>query len=811
MGSLFLDIKFGARILLRSPGITLAVILALTLGIGANSAMFSIVDALLLHPLRFPHPSTLALVWDRDLQGVVRSASAANYIDWRRQAKSFSDLAGWRPASAVITGGDRPVQIAGAQVTANFFRTLEVKPVLGRTFLPDEDGIDNPAAASKVAIIGFHLWQDTFGSDPNVLGRVIKLNSVPYAIVGVMPADFQFFWRNHQVWVPMTLDRQNRDFHFVTVVGRLKTSRATAAAEMAGIGRELADQYPKSNRGWTIQIDDFEEWLVNGTLRVRVKLLFGAVGLILLIACANVASLLLARSAARGREIAVRLSLGATRGRLMRQLLTESVLIAAIGGAAGLLFAWLLIRAVPIVVPVTVIPSAAPIELSQLVVFYTIGIALLTGILFGLAPALSLTRPNVQETLKDSSRGTTSGRGRQLFRQILITGEVALALMLLASAGLMIESLRRMNSIDLGFDPKNVLTLRLFLPAAKYDSTKALQFHRQVLERLSALPGVESVAAASNIPLQRYSMEVPFDLESSPPRSQGQRPGVGYISISDTYLRTLHVPVKRGRGFTDRDDASAPPVVIVNEAFVRRYFPHEDPVGQRLLLNRPILGKNDFADTIHPEIVGIIGDVKQADLGAAADPLIYVPHAQNVWNAVTWFLLRTAVNPTSLAEPVRRTLTQLDSEQPIDQIGSMEQTFTTRFAEPKFQTEIMGGFALLALVLPIVGIYGVNSYAVAQRRHEIGVRMALGATPGNVLGEILTQGMRLTAIGIVVGLAGALAVASALKSVLVGISATDPITLAAVSLLLALVAGVACYVPARRATRIDPAIALRQQ
>jgi predicted permease len=811
MGSLLQDLKFGIRILARSPGITLAVILALMLGIGANSAMFSIVDALLLHPLRFPDPSTLALVWDRDVQGVVRSASAANYIEWRRQAKSFSDLAGWRPSSFVVTGGDRPEQIAGAQVTANFFRALRVKPVIGRTFLPDEDGVDNPASASKVAVIGFRLWQDTFGSDPNVLGRTIKLNSTSYAIIGVMPNDFQFFWRNHQVWVPMTPDAQNRDFHYVTVVGRLRAPRAAAVAELAGIGRALAEQYPKSNKGWTIQIDDFQEWLVNGKLRARVLLLFGAVGLTLLIACANVASLLLARSAGRNREIAVRLSLGATRGRLTRQLLTESVLLGAAGGAAGLALAWSLIRIVPSVVPTTVIPSAAPIELNQLVVFYTIGIGLVTGVLFGLAPAISATRPDMQETLKDSSRGTTSGRGRQRLRQILVTAEVALALMLLASAGLMIESLRRMYSIDLGFDPKNVLTLRLFLPAAKYDAAKALRFHREALEKLAALPGVESVAAASNLPLTRYSMEVPFDLESSPPRSQGERPGVGYISISDAYLRTLHVPVKRGRGFTERDDASAPPVVMVNEAFVRRYFPHEDPVGKRILLDRPILGKNDFEATIHPEIVGIIGDVKQADLGAGADPLIYVPHAQNVWNAVTWFVLRTAVNPASLSDPVRRAMMQIDKEQPIDQLGSMEQTFTTRFAEPKFQTEIMAAFALLALVLAIVGIYGVNSYAVAQRRHEIGVRMALGATPGVVLGEILMQGMRLTGIGIVLGLGGAIAVGSALRSVLIGVSATDPLTLASVSVLLAVVAAVACYIPARRATRIDPAVALRQQ
>ncbi len=811
MSSLLQDVKFGARILLRSPGITLSVILALTLGIGANSAMFSIVDALLLHPLPFRDPAQLTVIQERDAQGAVYSVSAGDYIDWRTQAKSFSELAGWWPAAFVVTGGDRPIQISGATITANFFHTLDVKPALGRTFLPDEDGIDNPASASKVALISYRLWQDTFSADPNVLGRTIQLNSTAYAVVGVMPPDFQLFWRNYQVWVPVVLDRHNRDYHGLRVVGRLNRPRAAAQAEMKGIARALAEQYPKSNKGWTVQINDLQEWMVNGTLRSRVLLLFGAVGLILLITCANVASLLLARAAVRRQEIAVRLSLGATRGRLARQLLTESVLLAAIGGAAGLTLAWLLIRVIPAVVPATVIPGAASVELSRLVVFYTVGIALATGILFGMAPALSATRPDVQETLKDSSRGSTSGRRRQRLRQILVTSEVALALMLLASAGLMIESLSRMYSINVGFDPKNVLTLRLFLPAAKYNAAKALQFHRQALERIAALPGVESVAAGSHLPLQPFKMEVPFDLESSPPRSQGERPGVGYITITSDYLRTLHIPIKRGRGFTDRDDASAPPVVLVNEAFVHLYFPNEDPIGKRILLNRPILGKSAFEDTIRPEIVGVIGNVKQADLGAATEPYVYAPHVQNPWSAVVFIVLRSAINPASLGDAVRRELMQMDKEQPIDQLGSMEQNFTTRFAEPRFQAEIMAGFALLALTLAIVGIYGVNSYAVAQRRHEIGLRIALGATPGAVLSQILMQGMRSTGLGIAIGLAGAIAVASALRGVLVGVSATDPLTLLGVSVLLAVVGAVACYIPARRATRIDPAISLRQQ
>jgi putative ABC transport system permease protein len=800
MESLLQDLRFGFRILLRSPGVTFAVILALTLGIGANAAMFSVVDALLLHPLRYSDPSSLVLLFDHDAQGVTRSASAANFLDWRK-AKSFSDLAGWRGSSFVSTGGDRPEQVLGASVTANFFKTLGVKPTLGRTFLPDEDGIDNPSSASKVAVIGTRMWQENLGGDPNVLGRQINLNGVAYAIIGVAPPGFQFMSRNHQVWIPLTVNRQNRDYHYLSVVGRLRTHREIAAAEMATLARSLDREYPKTNKGWTIEVDDMLEWLVNRSFRTRLLLLFGAVGLVLLIACTNIASLLLARSATRNREIAVRISLGATRLRLTRQLLTESILMAFAGGTAGIGLAWWLIRIAPGFLPPNTIPTTAPIELNRLVILFSVAITALTGVLFGIAPALAATRTDIQTTLKDSSRGSTGGRAKQRFRQVMVAAEVAVALMLLASAGLMIESLRVM---------KHVLTLRLFLPAAKYDSAKALRFHRLALERIAALPGVQSATIASNLPIEHaVTMEVPFDLLSSPPRDQGERPGIGYISIGTDYLKTLAIPLRHGRAFTEADTAAAPPVVIVNEAFVERYFPHENPVGQRILLNRPILGSNRFEDTIRPEIVGVIGNVKLDNL--RTDSLLYVPHAQNVWASVSYFALRTTTDGASLAPAIRRTLMEIDKDQPVDQLGSFDLILANQFAEPRFQTQLMGAFALVALVLAIVGIYGVNAYAVMQRRNEIGLRMALGATPAQVLNGILKQGMLLTAVGIGIGLLGAIAIASLLKSVLVGVSATDPLTLGGVSLLLAVVAAMACYVPARRATHIDPAIALRQE
>jgi putative ABC transport system permease protein len=809
MGSFFQDLKFGARILRKSPGITIAVILALTLGIGANSAMFSLVDALLLHPLSVHDPGSLVVIATHDGEGGTYSASAADYIDWRKQSKSFTDLAGWETRAFVMTGGDRPVQLPGSTVTANFFRTLDAKPVLGRTFLPDEDGINDPASASKVVVISYRLWQNTFGGDPNVLGHALILSGISYAVIGVMPPDFRFLWRNDQVWIPIPLDRGNRDYHGLRVIGRLKTGRGAASSEMAAIERGLAEQYPKSDKGWTTEVGGLEETLVAGSLRTRVLQLFGTVGLILLIACGDVASLLLARSAARNREIAVRLSLGATRARLTRQLLTESVLLASAGGAAGLGLAWSLIRFIPVLVPVSVIPSGAPIRLNELVIYYTVGVAIATGVLFGLAPALASTRPDVQSTLKDASRGTSSGRGRQRLRQILVTGEIAVALVLLASAGLMIESLRKMSQVDLGFDPNNVLTLRVFLPSAKFNPAKALQFHREAIERIAALPGVESVGLGSHLPLQPYRMDVPFDLESAPPRTEGERPGVDYITVTEGYMSAMHMTLERGRGFTSRDDSSAPPVVVVNESFARHYFQNENPVGKHLLLNRPILGKDAFEDPVHPEIVGVMHDVKQADIGADVAPCIYAPHAQNAWSPGMWLVIRAGGDPARLTAAIRREVLKIDKDQPVGQLGSMEQILSSYFAEPRLQTDVMGAFALVALLLAVVGIYGVNSYMVTERRLEIGVRIALGATPASVAGAIVMQGMKLAGMGIAIGLAGSIAAASALRGELVGVSATDPVTLAGVALLLATVAALACYIPAHRATRIEPAVVLR--
>jgi len=556
-------------------------------------------------------------------------------------------------------------------------------------------------------------------------------------------------------------------------------------------------------------LEDF--LVVDRNFRVRLLILFAAVGMVLLIACTNVASLLMARAATRGREIALRMSLGATRLRLVQQLWIESLLLALAGGALGLGLARMLIGAAPSLIPPALIPAGVAIELNTTVLAFTLAASIFTGLVFGMAPALMATRTGVGEALKESARGSTGGGARQRFRQAMVVFEIALALVLLAGAGLMIENLRRLASMDLGFNPHNVLSLRLVLAPAEYDAERAQRLQDELLRRIKALPGVENAMVASNLPLARLTMEVPFDLETAPPKEQAERPGANYASVSAGFVRTLGAKLVHGRDFLDTDRANAPPVAIVNEAFVARYFHGQNPVGQRIIVNRPILGKNSFQDDLHVQIVGVVGNMALNDVGAPPRPVIFAPQAQNLWRSTAFFAVRGKVDPTGLSAAIRREMGELAHGQPIEDVTLLERNFTDQFGQPRFQSQVMGAFALISLLLAMVGIYGVNSYAVEQRRREIGVRMALGATPAKILGEVLGRGMILTAIGIVLGLLATAMLGPVVRSVLVGMGAADPLTFGAVAALLAMVAAVACYIPARRATRVDPAIALRQE
>jgi putative ABC transport system permease protein len=802
------DIRFGVRVLFRSPVLTGSVIAVLAIGLGANSAMFSMVDALLLHPVPYPDPESLVFIWSHDSQGAISDASAADFMDWRAQSKTLSDIAAWMPITFVLTGGDRARQVVGARVSANFFRTLRVNPALGRFFLPDEDGLDNPAAAAQSAVISYRLWQQDLGADPKVLGRTIYVDTVPYKIIGVAPPDFQFRWKPHDIWVPVALNTHERDVRDLAVIARLHASRGRAAAEMDVIARSLEKSYPESDKGWTIRVEDFQEFLLNHTFRARLLVLSVAVGLILLIACANIASLLLARAAVREREIAVRISVGATRGHLFRQLLTESALLSVAGGTLGLAIAWVMIRLAPNIVPANALPGGS-ISLNATVIWFTLGISLLSCLLFGLAPAVAVARSDVQAALKDFGRGSTPGRKSQGVRQALIVADAAIAMMLLAGAGLMIASLRDLTQKSPGFDPKNVVAVRLVLPEAKYSAERSLEFYREGTRRIAALPGVKSVAVATSLPLLN-NWEVRFKEEGSAARGDAELPSAAYAGVGPDYFLTMGIPLKQGRFFTEADDEKAPLVAIVSEALAVRYFPNQDPIGKRLTMKRPIRFQNG-EEPVTLQVVGVAGNVKLNDPSIDDKPVIYVPHKQNPWSRGVWFAARTEANPAGLGSALRAEFQAIDREQPIDQLGTLEQRLQNQSAEPRFQTGLMSSFALVALFLAALGIYGVNAYAVAQRRGEIGLRMALGASRGAVLRQVIARGMGPTVIGIVIGVAGAAAISAWLKSVVASNRPTDPLAYLGAALILAAVAALACLFPGLKATRIDPAITLRTE
>jgi putative ABC transport system permease protein len=806
MGFILQDARFGMRVFLRTPLITASIILLLALGIGANSAMFSVVDGLLLHPVRYQDPDKLVFVWSYDPQGALSDVSPADFMDLRARSRSLTDLAAWMPTSFVVLGGERPRQISGARVTANFFHTLGIKPVLGRTFLADEDGLDHPANAARSAIVSYRFWQQDLGADPNVLGRTLRVDSIPYTVVGVAPNDFRFWWRPHDLWIPVTMNVHERDYHDLVAIARLTGAKSSAASELNVIARSLAAAFPKNDRGWTIQVEDLKERLLNKTFRLRLLVLCGAVGMVLLLACTNVASLLLARAATRQREIAVRISLGASARRLAQQLLTESALLALCGGGLGLAIAWGVIRAAPKFVPANAIPGG-PIELSWPVVWFSMALSVATCILVGLAPAIGIARAEQQSTLKQSGRGTTAGRASQRMRQAIVAAEVAAALILLAGAWLMASSLRNLAKVDPGFDPSSVLTVRLFLPSSKYNAAQALRFYRAGLEHIGGLPAVQSVTVGTSLPLLN-NMEVRFDRDGSA-RSAADRPSAPYAAVGAQYFQLLRVRLIRGRFFTEADNENAAPVAIVSETLAAHYFPNEDPIGQRIVVSRPMRFQNS-EEMVKLEIVGVVANVK-SDLGSDAKPMIYAPHPQNPYSRGVWFAARTAGNPASLASAVRAEFMAIDKEEPVEQLGTLDQMLDNQLAQPRFQTGLMGSFALVALLLAVLGIYGVNAYAVTQRRKELGLRMALGASRGSVLRLVIGQGMLPTGIGIIVGVVGAAGATSLLRSVLVGADRPDPIAFLGAAAILAAAAALACYFPARRATRIDPAIILRQE
>jgi putative ABC transport system permease protein len=815
MRGLVQDLRHAFRGFVKTPGFTAVAVIALALGIGANSAIFSVVRAVLLRPLPFPEPDRLVMIWENHLQsgwhrGLV---SPANFLDWKDQSQSFEAMAAYSPRGFNLTVGNETERIRGAVLSGEFFRVLRADPILGRGFLPG-DG----RGGDRLALLSHGLWQRRFGSDPRVVGRPITLNSEAYTVIGITPPGFRLA-EPVEIWalaknvvpenpfLPPGVDiTKVRGLHFFRVVARLKPGvpDAQAQAEMDAIALRLQSQYPDNNAGQGVEIVSLHESMV-GDLRPALLVFLGAVGMVLLIACANVANLLLARAAARQREVAIRTALGAGRLRLIRQFLTESVSLALLGGGAGLLVALWGLDLLVALGPETLL-GAGTIQIDGQVLGFTLALSILTGILFGLAPALKSSEAGLRGSLQEGGRGATTGPRARLTRNLLVVTEVALALVLLVGAGLLIKSFARLQRVDLGLDPSGVLTLFSAVPEVRYaEPPQRAEFYRQALERVASLPGVQVAGATTSLPLDGKGSELTFVIEGRPVPPPGQEPDSGYHQVSPDFFRALGIPLLQGRFFTEGDARGATGVAIINDTMARRHWPGEDPLGRRISF-----GTNERNEPEWLSIVGVVGDVRYEGLHAEVTPDVYVSYLQAPSRAMT-LVVRAVIDPASLASAVRREVQSIDPEVPLHHVRTMREVLSDSIATRRFNMILLASFAAVAALLAAVGLYGVMAYSVTQRTHEIGVRMALGARRRDVLRMVVGQGMALALIGVVLGLGIALATTRVLRNLLFGVTVTDAGTFAGVALLLASVALLACYVPARRATKVEPMIALRYE
>jgi putative ABC transport system permease protein len=805
------DLRFGARMLAKQPGFTLIATLTLALGIGVNTAIFSVVDAVLLRPLPFREAERLMMLGTVDSRkgDGLSSVSYPNFVDLRAQSGSFERLAVFRDRSFTLTGSGEPARLKGVVASADLFALLGVSPSLGRSFRPEEDN-----AGASVVILSHGLWRRRFNSDPQVIGRNITLDDRSLTVVGVAPAGFQFpiAAEPADLWTTIAHDATGNDpmtaqrgLAYLSVIGRLKpgVSGAQAQAEMDGIARSLERQYPDDNAHHGARLAPALEQIV-GDVRRPLLILFGAVGCVLLIACANVANLLLARATARRREIALRAALGASRGRVIRQLLTESVLLALAGSVCGWLLAWSCMESLLSLSPEN-IPRLQDIRLDGRVFGFTLLVSLLTGAVFGLAPALQAAKTELTETLKEGGRSGEGARGARL-RGALIIAEVAVALVLMAGAGLLLNSFWRLLQVNPGFDPRQTLTFRLSLPASKYSGSQAVAFFERLQARLQNLPGVRGASVTFALPFGKGNIDTALDIEGRPV-APGDRPHVECQSVLPDYFRTLGIRLIKGRDFNARDDLNARRVAIINEALARRFFPNEDPIGKRI---RPGI-TTEPGDAPTREIIGVVSDVRYLSLTADVPPEIYMPYPQFTISNWMRIALRTDADPRSLISAARVEVQALDKELPVFEVKTLDQYVSGAVAHPRFNAILLLLFAGVALLLTAVGIYGVISYSVTQRTREIGIRMALGAPSQDMLRLVVKQGMTLTLIGVGAGLGGALALTRLLKTLLFGVSAADPLTFSIIVLSLIIVAFVACWLPARRATKVDPLVALRQE
>lgn len=807
--TLMQDVRYGARVLARNKAYTLVAVLTLGLGIGANTAIFSVVNELLLRPLPYPGAERIAMLWEiSPEEGRPNVISPANFLAWREQGTLFESMAAFFDQRLNLTGGGEPEEVAVQHATPELFQVLGAEPFLGRSMT----AADALADAPDVALLSHGFWLRRFGGDRGVIGKPILLNGLPHTVIGILPPGFRWHIRQMsnttkpaEIWTALALPTAEPGARgrYLAAVARLKpgVTQEQADSELKTIAARTELDSPRFNKGFSAQVLPLREQLV-GKVRPALLVLLGAVGFVLLIACANVASLQLSRAAAREREIVLRTALGARRLRVVRQLLTESLLLAALGCALGLLLALWGIRALAAISPPDVVDLHG-VGLSLPVLAVTLAVSLLTGLLFGLAPALEATRLNLGDALKEDGKGAGGYARSNRLRGALVVAEVALALVLLVGAGLLMKSFLRLQGIDPGFQRENVLTLVMRLPGGKYpENPQKVAFYREAGERLRALPGVRDFGMVNYLPLYGgLGARTGFTVDGRPVPPDGEGPGVDVRVTDAGYFRAMGIPLLRGRGFTESEIAEARNVVVISETMARQHFPGEDPIGKRIRVEMSL-------DPPAAEIVGIVGDVRYESLVDEAYPTVYMPIPDLTYPFMT-LVLRAGDDPLQLAPVVRQALREIDPDQPVSDVRTLDKVMSETVARPRFNTLLLGLFAGLATLLAAVGIFGVMSYSVTLRTREIGLRMALGAQPGEVLRLILKQGLFLTTLGIAIGLAGAFALTRVLSGLLFGVGSTDPATYAAIVLLLALVSLIACYLPARRATRVDPLIALR--
>jgi putative ABC transport system permease protein len=808
MTTLFKDIRYSIRSLLKHPGFTAVVVATLAVGIAANTTIFSTVDALLLHPFSFPNQERLLVLWEQNpAVGTVRgSVAPGNFTDWREQNKTCEQLVAIDQLSFDLSDGTHPERFPGYGVTQGFFDALGVKAAQGRTFLPEE----SEPGREQVVVLKNSFWQERFDGDPKLVGKTITLNRKPFTVVGLMPPDFNYPYNAGVMWTPLIFDRDeqhDRQSHYLRIIGLLKpgVTIGQAQAELHAVAKRAQEQFPETNSGRDIGVVTLTDDAVRGA-RTGVPILMGAVVFVLLIACANVANLLLVRAVARQRETAVRLALGASRARLIRQALTESAILGILGGTIGLFISMWAIEALARGIPEDYskfIPGWNRLGINLNVLFFTFAVSMLAGMVAGLAPVWHSTRTNLNEALKAGGRGDSGRGGHSRIRSTLVVAEVALSLVLLVGAGLMVRSFIAMQRADLGIKPENVLALQISLPRDSYeDKNKRRDFYQQLLGRIGSMPGVMNSGVVSIVPFSSSNNSNTFQVVGQAPFTKGAEPYVEIRVTTPGYFDAIGTSLRGGRLFTAQDDAKAGRVILVNETFARKYLPGQQPIGQRIELG----GEEK---EIH-EIIGVVADVKNDDLDEAPDPAAYLPYSQNSYLTMN-LIIRGTQDPTRMVSGVRSEVNALDPAIPVSNIKTISQMIYERVSPKRLMTYILAVFALCALLLASVGIYGVMSYAVSQRTQEIGIRMALGARTADVLKLVVSNGMKLTLIGVVIGLAGAFALTRFLENLLFHVTPTDTVTFIAVATSLIVVALLASYVPARRATKVDPLVALRDE